>query len=502
MRSRWSKTLSLRTRNRDDLFVSFAKEQPMGKCSSSSLFTGGSMTSHLLFSLSALNTVSLLKACSKALGIGPHQAMQSAERLYLSGYLSYPRTESTAYPKSFDIKGTLQQQAGDSRWGAYVRELIALGHNKSRGGVDMGDHPPITPMRSAGPYELSGDMSRVYELVVRHFIASVSPDAVWRSTKITFDVEALGEKGKFYLAGKELVSPGFLKILLHKEYGDETDKDGDEEDEEVRTLPEFRKDEVIAIFNKGSDSSSKVNVVSSAAVWASLDVKEKMTTAPGYLTESELIGMMEKHGIGTDASIPTHIQNIQNRNYVRLETGRRLMPNKLGLVLCQGYHQIDSGLVLPKVRADIEGQCNKISTGDLEKDVVIDRAIKVFEEKFHYFVSNINRMDILFGSSFSKLEDVGKPFTRCGITRRYLSFIPGPPPRLYNKFTETVYPLPVGGQIKQWSGRKCPVEGCSFELCLYSVGGKCDSNFGVNRLGYAFGQGKRDRFVFILRDRF
>lgn len=102
-------------------------------------------------------------------------------------------------------------------------------------------------------------------------------------------------------------------------------------------------------------------------------------------------------------------------------------------MLCQGYHQIDSGLVLPKIRADIEGQCNKISIGILDKDVVIQRALKVFEQKFHYFVSNINQMDILFGSSFSKLEDVGKPFTRCGKTRRYLSYIPGPPPRLYDK---------------------------------------------------------------------
>jgi DNA topoisomerase III len=33
-----------------------------------------------------------------------------------------------------------------------------------------------------------------------------------------------------------------------------------------------------------------------------------------------------------------------------------------------------------------------------------------------------------------------------------------------------VYPLPAGGEIKQWSGRICPVEGCGFELCLYEVG--------------------------------
>jgi DNA topoisomerase-3 len=118
--------------------------------------------------------------------------------------------------------------------------------------------------------------------------------------------------------------------------------------------------------NTGSNSS-KINVTTSANVWASLDVKEKITTPPGYLTESELIGKMEKFGIGTDASIATHIENIQKRNYVRLETGRRLVPNKLGLVLVQGYHQIDSGLVLPKVRSDIEGQCNRIASGDMEK---------------------------------------------------------------------------------------------------------------------------------------
>lgn len=328
-----------------------------------------------------LNTVNLLKACSKALGIGPHAAMQSAERLYLSGYLSYPRTESSAYPKSFDIRGTLQDQAGDNRWGPYVRDLLTRGPNKSKGGVDMGDHPPITPCRAAGPHELSGDMARIYDFVVRHFIASVSEDAVWKSTKVDLTVEALAEQGNFSLSGREvrvstkyvrmdasttqfllqLVSPGFLTVLMHKKYGDEAEDE--EEDEEEVAIPEFVEGEEIPFTNAKSTGSSKIAIASAAPCWASLGVKERMTTAPTYLTESELITKMEKNGIGTDASIPTHIENIQKRNYTSLETGRRLLPSKLGLVLVQGYHLIDSGLVLPKIRSDIEDQCSRIAKG-------------------------------------------------------------------------------------------------------------------------------------------
>ena len=165
---------------------------------------------------------------------------------------------------------------------------------------------------------------------------------------------------------------------MHHQYGDDADnKDDGEEDEEERAIPEFTVGETIHLMqNNSSSGTSKVEVVSGHAVWASLEVKDKTTTAPGYLTESELIGLMEKNGIGTDASIPTHIENIQKRNYVRLESGRRLLPNKLGLVLVQGYHQIDSGLVLPKIRSDIEGQCNKISKGEMDK-VGVDPVVLV-----------------------------------------------------------------------------------------------------------------------------
>lgn len=100
-----------------------------------------------------------------------------------------------------------------------------------------------------------------------------------------------------------------------------------------------------------------------------------------------------------------------------LESGRRLRPSKLGIVLVQGYHNIDSSLVLPTIRSDIEGQCNKIAKGFASKDDVVVKAIELFSQKFDFFIKNIGKMDLLFGASFSKLEEIGKPFTRCGLSR-------------------------------------------------------------------------------------
>ncbi|NIG60281.1 DNA topoisomerase 3-beta-1 [Pontoporia blainvillei] len=376
----------------------------------------------------ALNTVEMLRVASSSLGMGPQHAMQTAERLYTQGYISYPRTETTHYPESFDLKGPLRQQANHPYWADTVKRLLAEGINRPRKGHDAGDHPPITPMKSATEAELGGEAWRLYEYITRHFIATVSHDCKYLQSTISFRI---GPE-RFTCTGKTVISPGFTEIMPWQSVPLE------------ESLPTCQRGDTFAV--------------------AEVKMLEKQTSPPDYLTEAELITLMEKHGIGTDASIPVHVNNICQRNYVVVESGRRLKPTNLGIVLVHGYYKIDwalgfllrcrlsvlrspegpmgdgvqtppkqlrpvtlswrrgvlatphgvlgeitgggspgpwhegsqcvpysadAELVLPTIRSAVEKQLNLIAQGKADYRQVLGHTLDVFKRKFHYFVDSI-----------------------------------------------------------------------------------------------------------------
>ncbi|OZC05806.1 putative DNA topoisomerase, partial [Onchocerca flexuosa] len=73
----------------------------------------------------ALNTVELLRVGSSGLGLSPAQTMSTAEYLYTRGFISYPRTETTAYPSNFDFLEALRHQQNDNRWNDIVKKVFA-----------------------------------------------------------------------------------------------------------------------------------------------------------------------------------------------------------------------------------------------------------------------------------------------------------------------------------------------------------------------------------------
>ncbi|XP_046559637.1 DNA topoisomerase 3-beta-1-like [Haliotis rubra] len=382
----------------------------------------------------ALNTVEMLRVGSSGLGMGPHHVMQIAERLYTQGYISYPRTETTHYPENFDLKGTLRQQQSHPDWGSFVRDLLSKGIQRPKKGSDAGDHPPITPMRSATNSELEHDAWRLYDYITRHFIATLSPDCTYLQTTVSFDIGA----ELFSCSGKTLLDPGFTEVMTWQAIT------SDEE------MPRFHRDQMLS--------------------FKEVKLNERQTSPPDYLTESELITLMEKHGIGTDASIPVHINNICERNYVNIIAGRKLKPTPLGIVLVHGYQKIDADLVLPTMRSAVEQQLNLISHGKADFYAVKQHGLDIFHRKFRYFVENINGMDELFEVTFSSLADSGRPLSRCGKCRRYMKYVQAKPSRLHCSMCDETYSLPQNGNIKLYKELRCPLD--DYELVLWTTGAK------------------------------
>ncbi|KAK0089512.1 hypothetical protein PV325_006845 [Microctonus aethiopoides] len=380
----------------------------------------------------ALNTVELMRVSSSGLGMGPHHAMQIAERLYIQGYISYPRTETTSYPENFDLLSTLRQQQNSSDWGDEVRKILSNGINRPKKGHDAGDHPPITPMKPASRNELDNDSWRVYDYIARHFIATLAKDCKYLSTTIKFSIGI----ETFTITTQSLIDPGYTNLL---------------------TWQSISGNDCLPRFNPGD----KVNIHEAK-------LQECFTQPPDYLTESELITLMEKHGIGTDASIPVHINNICVRNYVTVAAGRKLVPTSLGIVLVHGYQKIDPELVLPTMRSAVEEQLNLIALGQADFHAVLQHTVEIFKQKFHYYVQSIDGMDQLFEVSFSPLSASGKALSRCGKCRRYMKYIQAKPPRLHCSHCNETYNLPQNGNIRIYKELKCPLD--DFELLSWTMG--------------------------------
>src|SRR5262245_37686907 len=172
-----------------------------------------------------LNTTAFTTDASNRLGITPSRAMRIAEDLYMDGYISYPRTDNTVYPKSLDTKELVKQLVAvdDFKAAWFLLDKGAL--EPTRGKKETTDHPPIYPTQAVNPKRLEARSEahrRVYELVVRRFLGTFSPPMVTEATRANIekapapgspttgankDSDVAGET--YFVRGSVVVDPGF-----------------------------------------------------------------------------------------------------------------------------------------------------------------------------------------------------------------------------------------------------------------------------------------------------
>ena len=146
-------------------------------------------------------------------------------------------------------------------------------------------HPPIHPVNYVVGAQLNDEERRVYEFVVRRFLACCSEDAKGEAT----DIEIFYGGEIFRAHGLIVLARNYLDVYPYDRW------------ESSQQLPQFSVGETfIPTEAKMSDGE---------------------TAAPGYLTEPELISLMDANGIGTDATMAEHIAKIKERTYVMTRLG-------------------------------------------------------------------------------------------------------------------------------------------------------------------------------------
>ena len=311
-----------------------------------------------------LNTATLLKIASSFLKMSPHDTMVIAESLYTKGYITYPRTETTKYASTFDFKGSLNNFSSHPIFGENIKKILKDYKNPILKGINAGDHPPITPAKVANKSDLKGNHWDLYECICNNYFASISPPIQYDNITYKFDICGLN----FEENSSKINNEGFL------------------------IFQPFKKKNYIKNFPTLSKSATyKINRSGYEEYW---------TKAPDYITESELIGEMEKNHIGTDASMSVHIENICQRGYVKVDEGRHLIPSKLGNALIDALGTVDPSIIHPENRAKIEDFVNQVAHGKKKYKEVLNFALELYKEKFNIVRVHYNQLLDIFGKYF------------------------------------------------------------------------------------------------------
>ena len=277
------------------------------------------------------NTTSLMAAAS-AEGITPARTMRIAESLYMDGYISYPRVDNTVYPSSLDLADVVRRISANPAYAPYCKQLLTKPKlTATRGKKETTDHPPIYPTSAASPDNLPAAEYKLYNLIARRFLATLSDAAVVEGTKVALDVA--GEQ--FTARGDVLVKPGFRAIYP---YG-------------------LKKDEQLPVLEQGA-----------CIAFNGATCAKKQTEPPARYSQGKLIQEMEKLGLGTKSTRHAIIERLYAVKYVQNDP---IEPSQLGMAVCDALDRFAPHITHPQMTAELETEMDNIVAGQTTKDEVV-----------------------------------------------------------------------------------------------------------------------------------
>ena len=301
---------------------------------------------------------SLQREANSRFGFSAKATLSLAQSLYeRHKALTYPRTDSRYLPEDYlnTVKETLNELSQSEGTAAkalapHAQKILKQGWLKPTKRVfdnkKVSDHFAIIPTLQV-PKELSEAEAKLYDLVVKRFLAIFFPAAEYRVTTRITTVQA----HRFRTEGKVLVRPGWLEVYGRLSQEDDATLVAIEAGETVRTEDIAP----VALATKPPPRYSEATLLSA------------MEGAGKLVEDEELREAMSERGLGTPATRAAIIEGLLNEGYLRRE-GRELVPTAKARQLMTLLTGLDvKELTSPELTGEWEHKLKQIEQGALAR---------------------------------------------------------------------------------------------------------------------------------------
>ncbi len=293
----------------------------------------------------------LQREVNKSHGLSAADTLAATQNLYESKLVTYPRTDSRylsadmkpRLPKIFDqLKAARAEQIAPLNLARLPFTKRIVDDKK------VTDHHAIIPT-GITPRKLGRNEQLVYDAITTQFIAAFYPVCI----KMITTVDGASNEVRFQAKGTQVIEPGWTVLFPKK-----GKKQGEDEDDDDQTLPDFKKGE------SGAHEPG---------------LREGKTKPPKHFTENSLLGAMEaagkwvdddtlrealkERGIGTPATRAAIIETLLRRNYIRREK-KQIRATDMGRCLIALVQ--DPLLKSPEMTGEWEEQLKRIERGEAE----------------------------------------------------------------------------------------------------------------------------------------
>ena len=345
--------------------------------------------SPLLFDLTSLQ-----REANGRFGFSARGTLALAQSLYeRHKVLTYPRTDSRALPEDYvgTVKKAMEMLTGDRDYAPFAKLVLKSGWVKPNRRIfdnsKISDHFAIIPTLQA-PKNLNDAERKLYDLVVRRFLAVFHPSAEFlQTTRIT----AVGEH-HFRTEGKVLLNPGWLAV-----YGRAAQEEGE-------TLVPVTANERVATL----EVAAAAHQTRPPARYSEATLLSAMEGAGKLVEDDELRAAMEAKGLGTPATRAAIIEGLIREEYVH-RNGRELVPTpKAFSLLFALRHFGATEITSPELTGDWEFKLKLMELGKLPREEFMEHIEQVTRD----LVERIKNGDI----PDTAFATVPAPCPKCGGT--------------------------------------------------------------------------------------